>query len=224
MISTIRRHALRFPGNAVIALFSLLALHMILHGNLSFSFLVWNTFLALLPLAFAKAAVRTQRPGLRAGFVLAWLLLFPNAAYLVTDIVHLRPTPGRAYWLDLVLLFGAGALGIALSLRSLIAVEQVFARFLPKPWLPLLTLAVLIASGYGIYLGRVERWNSWDALLRPLALLRDIFNDFRHPIRNRDAWALTALFAAMQIGSYVLFKGNPAQIKRRPGRSAPTAN
>jgi uncharacterized membrane protein len=194
----------RFPGNAICAIFALLLLRMALHQSLHFSFLVWNIFLAVLPLNIASAARRTTNNTKAIALSALWLLLFPNAAYLVTDIVHLRLIPGQRFWLDLVLLFGAGVLGIGLSLQSLRETEKLYARWLQPRYLPLLSIAVLILSGYGIYLGRVSRWNSWDPLLQPLALLRDIFNDFRHPFRNSGAWRLTALFGAMQVGSYLL--------------------
>ena len=210
------RILLSFPANAVLAIFAMVALRMALHGSLQFAFLPWNIFLALLPLAFAHAAARSRN--LATGILLsaAWLVLFPNAAYLVTDIVHLRIRPGRLFWLDLILLFAAGVLGVVLSLRSLRSVEKFYGRFLPRPWLTLLSICFLAASAYGIYLGRVERWNSWDALARPFALFNDIFDDFRHPIRNRDAWELTALFAILQIGSYCILRSLPAKQVTRP--------
>jgi uncharacterized membrane protein len=209
-------HALRFPGNAILAVFALLLLRMVLHHSLHFCFLVWNVFLALLPLCFARAAVRARHPGRGLTLSLAWLLLFPNAAYLVTDIVHLRILPGPLLWLDLVLLFSAGLLGVALSLQSLCTIERFYLRYMHPRWLPLLRITLLTASAYGIYLGRIGRWNSWDLVVQPLALLRDIFSDLRHPLRNREAWQLTALFAVLQIGSYYLSRSLPLQKKGGP--------
>ena len=194
------------PLHAMISVLGLVALRMLLHQSLHFGFLVWNLFLAALPLLLARAA--NSRQSLRQGVALSliWLLLFPNAAYLVTDIVHLRIIPGPLFWLDLILLFSAGLLGIALSVQSLFEIERFYSRFLNPHWIRILSVAVLILSGYGIYLGRVERWNSWDPLLQPFALLRDIFNDFRHPFRNREAWQLTAVFAFLQLGSYFFMR------------------
>src|SRR5690606_11538026 len=75
-------------------LFTLLATRMIWHGSFRFAFLVWNVFLAILPLAFARAAVHTRRPFRRWAYAALWLLFFPNSAYLLTDIVHLRHGQG----------------------------------------------------------------------------------------------------------------------------------
>jgi uncharacterized membrane protein len=58
-------------------------------------FLVWNLFLAWIPLMLAAAAYRiaTGRGALARVIVvptaIVWLLFFPNAPYIVTDFVHL---------------------------------------------------------------------------------------------------------------------------------------
>jgi len=221
MKTKILRVAGRFPLNAIGAVLTLLLLRMVLHQSLHFGFLIWNIFLAVLPLWIATAARRATSSRKAIALSLLWLLVFPNAAYLVTDIVHLRLIPGHRFWLDLVLLFGAGALGILLSLQSLREIERLYARWLHPRRLPLLSIAALIASGYGIYLGRVSRWNSWDPLLQPFALLRDMFNDFRHPLRNSDAWQLTALFATMQVASYLLSRANYRPEQKSQSEASP---
>lgn len=194
-----------FTG-AIFTLFAMVALRMLLHQSLHFAFLFWNVFLAALPLVLARIAHTRRNPAQGILLSLLWLPLFPNAAYLVTDIVHLRITETPRFWLDLVILFSAGALGIVLGLQSLFEMERFYARFFAPRQIRLISIGVLILSGYGIYLGRVERWNSWDPLLQPLSLLRDIFDDVRHPLRNRQAWQLTAVFAFMQLSCYFLMK------------------
>src|SRR5947199_2762003 len=65
-------------------------------GTRGYSFMVWNLFLAWLPLAFAGAAVAVRPAGPRdrpvaLGWAFLWLLFFPNAPYLCTEFVHLWP-------------------------------------------------------------------------------------------------------------------------------------
>ncbi len=55
-----------------------------------------------------------------------------------------------------------------------------------------------------IYLGRYLRWNSWDILLSPLALGRDVLRHVIHPVQNWQAWALTALLASLLVMAYWL--------------------
>jgi len=60
-----------------------------------FQFLIWNLFLAWIPLALAGLAYRiaSRRSALARLIVvptaIVWLLFFPNAPYIVTDFVHL---------------------------------------------------------------------------------------------------------------------------------------
>jgi uncharacterized membrane protein len=48
--------------------------------------------------------------------------------------------------------------------------------------------------GFGIYLGRVLRWNSWDILHNPFLLFSDVFEIITSPLENMEAWAFTILF------------------------------
>ena len=54
-------------------------------------------------------------------------------------------------------------------------------------------------SGVGVYLGRFERWNSWDVLTSPVALLADSFNW----LQFRSA-KFTLLFGLLLITAYAL--------------------
>ena len=74
----------------------LLWVRIVRTGEGRFSFLLWNLFLALLPLWVGRVALlRPRRSWLLAALLLVWLALFPNAPYLVTDLVHLKRTAGR---------------------------------------------------------------------------------------------------------------------------------
>lgn len=141
-------------------------------------FFGWNLFLALLPVGFARAAAVTRRPFFLAGWLLAWLLFLPNAPYLISDLEHLRPRGDVPFLLDQVLFFSFALAGIY---AGGVAIVTVATRLRWHDWSPtqrLLSLALFPLVGYGVYLGRVARWNSWDLLLRPLALAQDIFADF----------------------------------------------
>lgn len=169
-------------------------------GTLHFGFLIWNLFLAVLPLVFSYYAVRTQSR-MRALLLSAlWLLFFPNAAYLLTDLVHLKHHNSSLYWLDLALLFAAGAYGVTLGFLSLQMMEAAFTRNMSPPFRTAAVFGLLLLCGYGMYLGRVERWNSWDAVARPFDLLGIICYEARHPFRCREAWMMSGVFgSALQL-------------------------
>ena len=72
----------------------LLGLRTVLIGQFRQLYLVWNLFLAWVPLFFALTAVclahtRPQRRWWFFSAAAAWLLFLPNAPYIFTDLVHL---------------------------------------------------------------------------------------------------------------------------------------
>ena len=134
---------------------------------------------------------------------MAWLLFFPNAMYIITDIFHLRERPGIPEWYDLLILFSAAMSGVIVGFLSLQNVEQYLNTRIDKKYIPWVILSFFLLCGYGIYLGRYLRWNSWDIITQPVSLLTDIKQDILHPIRNDQSWMLSTLFG---IWLYILYK------------------
>ena len=72
--------------------------------------------------------------------------------------------------------------------------EQLLVGFIDKRYLSVCVFLVFLMCGYGIYLGRYERWNSWDLVTNPFGLAGDIIHHVIHPFRNKDIWILSAAF------------------------------
>lgn len=172
----------------------LLTIRMLIHRSFHFGFLFWNLFLAFLPLIISSKIAEVRKRIYSMLLFSIWLLLFPNAAYLVTDLTHLAHSSSKGYWLDLMILFCAALLGIAIATKSLQQMELWYRSMLPKRASHLLTLILLMLNGYGIYLGRVERWNSWDVLTETGALGYSISYQIRHPFRCQEVWLLSLVF------------------------------
>jgi uncharacterized membrane protein len=181
---------------SLILLVLLLLVRMIWHGSLHFAFLLWNIFLAVVPLCASEIVIHTRKRVVAFTAAAFWLLFFPNAAYLLTDIVHLQICRSPSFWLDLTILFGAGLFGVAVAIRSLSQMEAWYGRLLSPLMTNLVTAGILLASGYGMYLGRIERWNSWDIIYNTGDLLSAIAYELRHPFRCREAWMLSGVFSA----------------------------
>jgi len=173
-------------------------------GQWSYVRLLWNLFLAWVPLGLAWLALRPAAGPwpLRMALGAAWLLFLPNAPYLVTDLMHLRYDGPMPVQYDVVLLFAAGLSGLALGLVSLQWMQGAVAARLGEWAGRLFALASLGAAGFGIYLGRYGRWNSWDVLSRPLALGRYILSHLVQPRQHWQAWALSLLFAVLMLCAY----------------------
>lgn len=195
------RSALRFLPLSWWALlafcFTLSLSRMLVSGHLRYIFLNWNLFLALVPLVFSYrflSSIRQKEEVPSFFWFLSWLAFFPNAPYLITDLIHLqRPSP-IPLWFDALLLFSYATAGMMLGLRSL---KQVYLglsfRFSEKIRLGITSL-ILFATAFGVYLGRFQRWNSWDFLVQPQSLLLDIGHRFLHPELHLRTWAVTLLF------------------------------
>lgn len=135
-------------------------------------------------------ALRVLRRIARSARALAWWLFFPNSAYLVTDLVHLRPR-AMPYWFD-VGLFAAFALaGLAASTYSL---ERMRAH-VPERLRVVFVLGVAASAGFAIWVGRFLRFNSWDALLAPWRTLVTIGEHAAH--RPAQALGVTLLFGGL---------------------------
>ncbi len=141
-------------------------------GPFAHEWLAYNLFLAWLPLAFAFVTVRT--PGRMALLpAVAWLAFLPNAPYLVTDLIHVGEGGGDAAY-DALLIGIAATVGLVLGGLSLALVQArvAVAAGARAGWL--FAYGVLALAGLGVYIGRVLRWNSWDAFVRPLDIVSDI--------------------------------------------------
>lgn len=151
---------------------------LLMHNWFYFRCLSWNLFLAWIPIALAlkaeQLAVRTRFPRFKMLVVAGmWGLFFPNAPYLITDVVHLHHAPGLPLWFDAAMLVGYALTGLLTGLLSLYWMHRLAAQRLGGRRATLLLTAYIPLSAWGVYLGRELRWNSWDIVFRPHYLLFD---------------------------------------------------
>lgn len=172
--------------------------------NMTYLFLVWNLVLAWVPLLLAYWLYRLfqYRPQKRLALLLLgclWLLFFPNAPYIITDLIHLEDKAGTALLFDAVLIFMFALTGLLAGFASLYLVHRILDQLMHERLSWLLITGCLVLSGYGVYLGRVLRWNSWDILTNLPSLLRDVVKMAMNP----TAIGITALFSFAMLFSYV---------------------
>jgi uncharacterized membrane protein len=184
----------------------LVAIAFLSTGRRSGGFLVWNLFLAWLPLGFALLA---ERPRLerrdRWGWAVLWMLFFPNAPYIFTDLIHVGPPRDPKVWVELgiVLLFAMTALVV--GFLSLHRMQQLVARHY-GPWAGWSVVALSSMMGAaGVAVGRFLRWNSWDALLRPLHLMQDLWRWLTQLPSDRYTVVFLGLFTLFLFLSYTMF-------------------
>lgn len=179
---------------------SILAVRVMYAGNIKLSFLLWNLFLAWIPYyASLKLNDISSKNKWKFLFTLGLSVLFlPNAIYLVTDLIHLKPREDVPYWYDIVLLFSFSVLGLIYSTLTLIHIEGNLKKLFDKKWTVPIVLFIILSSGYGVYVGRILRWNSWDVFINPLSLLIDCANRLIHPFSYPAAYGFTLVFGMIQ--------------------------
>lgn len=176
-------------------------------SNITYFFLAWNLFLAWVPLVFAtlwenRLSHGTLKKWKAVAMFCLWLLFFPNAPYLITDLVHLNNRFNPAIWADTLLLFSCAFTGLVVGIYSLHIIHRVLILLIPRFMSWAIIVASIILSGFGIYLGRVQRWNSWDLFFDPVTLLTDAF----YQLGNPQAMKMTIGFSVLLFIVYFMFK------------------
>ncbi|MBI2764511.1 MAG: DUF1361 domain-containing protein [Chloroflexi bacterium] len=211
-------------GAGSAACLALLSVRMQRSGSPEFSFLEWNLVLAWLPLGFALVALALYRLGLPARVwgwaLLPWLLFLPNAPYLVTDLVHVGNTWADVpVWFDFLMIGTFGATGLLLGYASLYLVQHILIERFGRIAGWGMTIGSLALSSVGIYLGRVLRLNSWDAVLRPGLFIEKLQDRFSDPLANPAALTLLAAMALLLAAGYLAFLASTLAIAHRPSAS-----
>ena len=148
-----------------------------------YGWVIGNLLLAWIPFVLAIVLYDRHRASARPLSLLPlgalWLLFLPNAPYIVTDFKHLHASGGVPLWFDIVVTASAAWTGMLLGFFSLYLVQAVVRRTYGAAAGWTAAVAALALASFGIYLGRVLRWNSWDVLLDPqrLATISDVLAD-----------------------------------------------
>jgi uncharacterized membrane protein len=170
-------------------------------------FMLWNLALAMLPSLLAVVLFRTRaRRGLTWWLgAVAWVLFLPNAPYVLTDVMHMvddiRSTSSRGHaYVSLLVYGGFFAAGLASYVFSL----QLCRRFLHEIWPARVVLPALVwlhgVCVIAMYIGRVLRFNSWDAVLAPTELAHAVV---RVP-RPTTIAAMTVTFVVVGVGAVAM--------------------
>lgn len=190
------------------------------YDTLALGFLLWNLILASIPFVISQWIVLWDKKG---GLVLPalflWLLFFPNAPYLATDLMHLSVRGAAPLWFDLALLLSFAWNGLMLGFISMLDVHRFIERHFGSLAGWLFTAAALFLGSLGIYIGRFLRWNSWDIFTRPADLIGDVLTQLLNPFDSPPIYAVTLLFLVLLMASYLVLRSMVA-LPASPGALA----
>jgi uncharacterized membrane protein len=176
-------------------------------GEVAFSYLPWNLFLAWIPLFLIILLARVLRTHAWSDWgplllSLIWLLFLPNSFYLVSDYIHLRDVSNADILYDAVMFTMFVFTGLLLGFSSLYIFHQQLLRRLSRRTAAWSVALILLSCSFAIYIGRDLRWNSWDVLASPAGLLFDLSNR----LVQTESWSVlfstVAIFFALLGGMY----------------------
>lgn len=184
-------------------------------GGSGWHWYLWNLWLALVPLGLSTSLARLHsassstsvlRWPLLLPVLVLWLLFFPNAAYLVTDIVHLpRVTWSARFTVEAAMILLFAAAGAAIALVSLVQVRDVVLHRLPLSGQKLFVAeagfvgGVSVLNGFGIAMGRLARSNSWHVWTAP----QQLFDDVIATASSTQGLTMTIVAAVLMVCAYL---------------------
>ncbi|MCU0321977.1 MAG: DUF1361 domain-containing protein [Chitinophagaceae bacterium] len=176
----------------------LLVIRIYYSQKITFVFFIWNIFLAIVPLVFSRQLKYEQNMSFKTFvFLTIWLVFFPNAPYIITDLFHFIERPPVPKWYDLILIISAVWNGLLLGIVSLMQVETFLKNHFQKKWVNFLIAISMLLCGYGVFIGRFIRLNSWDIVTNPTNVIFTSFQYFFKPWKHVHAWAFIFLFAVL---------------------------
>ena len=165
-------------------------------NELVYPFLIWNLFLAWLPLALAYRLWLVLQHKLWSSWeallvTIAWLVLLPNSFYMVSDFIHLPELPASQLLLGTITIMAFVFTGVCLGVTSLYLIHREFLKRVSVRTAAGLIGGLLLIASVAMYVGRDLRWNSWDVIVNPFGLLFDLSDRLLHP--DQYAAALGAI-------------------------------
>ncbi|HET9905025.1 MAG TPA: DUF1361 domain-containing protein [Anaerolineales bacterium] len=162
--------------------------------------LIWNLFLAWIPfmLAYFAHTISWRRIWLYLIIpvvALFWLIFFPNAPYMLTDLQDLtRTTEEAPLWYDVIIVVWCTWTGMLLGVISLYLMQDIIHRAFSRTagWIFVFVISAL--SSFGIYIGRFVRLNSWNILLDPRETAMEILGIVIDPSMRLAAFTILYTF------------------------------
>lgn len=178
----------------------------------TYPFMIWNLLLALIPLFLSNLLVLLEKKIkfkiiLLPLFIL-WLLFFPNSPYMITDFLHLSYLGKWDKFNNLynvLVLFSSVWSGLIAGLFSIYQVHFIIEKYMSKILSWLVIVFIFALSGFGIYIGRFSRLNSWDILQNYSSVIKLII-DFTHKLyANNSLIEFVIVISILSLICYITF-------------------
>jgi uncharacterized membrane protein len=159
--------------------------------------LIWNLFLAWIPFILSYFAHSISWRPFWLYLVIPiiavlWLLFFPNAPYMLTDLQDLaRRATGAPLWYDVIIVVWCSWTAMLLGVVSLYLMQDIVQRTFGRLIGWSFVFAISALSSFGIYIGRFVHLNSWDILQDPAETAMEIVGIIIDPSRRLAAFLVS---------------------------------
>lgn len=173
--------------------------------------IVWNLFLAFIPLVLSFWLFRRrriQRSPLWWLILIIFIAFLPNAPYLLTDIIHLiRATrAGYSVWIITLIFIPLHLFAILSGLEAYVISVINQGHYLikqgAKKYVIPAEFLVHALSALGVFLGRFRRFNSWDLVTQPNVVFAETLDD----LTSKKPLVVTFITFIVISLSYMLMK------------------
>jgi uncharacterized membrane protein len=184
---------------------TLLLLRVKITNSTYLLFLIWNLFLAFIPYFLSSSIFKNffnkSKKTQNSLYGLVWLLFIPNSFYILTDFTHLHFKTTFQFSLDMLIISSFSFVGFYVGLLSIHTMRQLVIAKYGNTKGNIFILTISFLSAFGIFLGRVLRFNSWDIISKPIQLASTSINAL---------FSLETIIYTLQLGtiiliSYILF-------------------
>jgi len=192
-----------------IASVGLFAFGAIRNHNTEFSYLIWNLFLAWIPLLVGMGLTKILRHKLWSSWTalfvtLLWVTFLPNSFYMISDFIHVQEVQRVDLLYDVVMFSSFIFNGVILGFLSLYMIHQELIHRLKRTTSAGIITGVLVLCSFAIYLGRDLRWNTWDILVNPGGILIDISDILLHPSTYPHTLGISSSFFVLLASLYLV--------------------
>lgn len=184
---------------------SLLIFRILFLDSITYIFLIWNLFLAAIPFILTTL-VRFNVISLNKitfiPFFIIWMLFFPNSPYIITDLFHITYFNYNRLWFDLILIFSFAWNGLLLGFLSLNDLLKIKGEVFSQKSKVLFIAIIFVLTGFGLYLGRLLRLNSWEVFTNPTNVLHAVYVSISQSILNPNLLIMSVLYSTFLFLAY----------------------
>ena len=184
---------------------TLLLLRVKITNSTYLLFLIWNLFLAYIPYFLSSSIYKnffnTSKKIQNSFYGLIWLLFIPNSFYILTDFTHLHFKTTFQFSLDMLIISSFSFVGLYVGLLSIHTIRQLVIAKYGNTKGNIFILIITFLSAFGIYLGRVLRFNSWDIISKP----RQLAYTSIYALFSLETIIYTLQLGTIILISYILF-------------------